>query len=441
MSRKTHVDRTQTVTDPRGALKFASDSLSRDLRVAASGAFPVSESIRSGGDNVRDAMLLDVNGRAVVARPGTDVIELRGVLRTPLFSLTPSRNEALRGPPAESGELVSSPTASAHPGILQQHPSSVALQLQAEPGDRGCSGAGEGTGAEHFDRVLPALRDRTAAGGHAYFVVIDAQGAFAVSRVLSFKESQTEPDGAFEPLRAAGSSGAGSVPAATRPCEATVHLDFTDPGAVELNRGGDPRAHERLGPLIAGGLFDQIRYFVARGEEGQPPDYQAGLDPISLRYPHPYLVSALATGHGRSEMTRVAEEIEELQILFLTDRERGAGASLAPGVSAAAWDQSTAADRSPEELVDPFGRSRLQGIRVALVAKNAKRLRPGEAFAGARGKAVSLEGRDGYWLLNAPRPEDDPARAGPVGWAAETTRRVPFLRRFAMFELPVPEWD
>ena len=458
VDRTTRVSGTRVVPDPRGALRSASETLTRDLSAAAAGALSPAESIRPVHDNARDEAVLDVNGTLVTIRSGTDSIELRGVLRFPLFSLDVRDRE--------TRALFSSPLSGAHPGSLQKSLSNAALRIYVYPGrenprrlwisKEGSSGgfgkawavAGSpvttaspdvrpGVANERFDSSLAALRKETAGPkADRYFVVQDAEGAFAVGRVLSFDGSRLSIGCSCDAPVAPSSS---ACPPGAFGCFVEIHLDFTDRDAVALNRGGDPRAPERLGPLVAGGLFDRIIYFVANGELGHAPDYLEGTDPPSLRFPHPYLASAHDRGQGRFEISRVADDIEDLQILYLTDTERSEASSFVQGVSAAAWHEAPIQDPSPGILVDAFGRARLKRVRVALVAKNGERMRPGEAFAGAGGKAVSLEGRDGYWLWNAPRPEDDRTMPGPIGWSADAMRRVPFLRRFVVFDIPIPE--
>ncbi len=330
-------------------------ALVRDVQAAGRGGLAAGEAIRPVEDNTTSAgryLYRTPLAGVVVVRNGTDQLGLRGVIRTPLVAL-----EARDG---ASGELLSE--------RVRAHPEAAAIRLPA--------GKDIGTIRARLSEAAPPRK--------AFFLLRDAAGHWAVARVAS------APDGpAGGPL--------------------DLVLDFTDPDARALNRGADAGAAARLGDVSAGGVFDDLVWFVAQGEEGRPPDYVMTSDPQSLVFPHPYLAVAEGVGGDRWEVRRAGEDVENLQIAWGF-----------PGPSGALEWRGDVPDSSAPlagELADALGRPRLRALKIALSAKSPHRI---PRSAGAPPPEAPR-------LFNAPPPGRIPG-AAPAGWDPVPQRRVGFDR-------------
>ncbi len=348
---------------PGGVLEVAVRSVSRDLQNAFRGALALPEAIRPIEDNTSAEGVLSyrVDGGAVAVRAGTDQLRLRGAIRSSRLAVE-SRRE---------------PDGAGVPDRILRDPSSVPLRAGAPPEDRDAARSLQ-SAIEHLGD--PARRPRR------FFFVADSAGRYAVALVKSWSPA----------------------PAPTRTLE--LLLDFTDPDAVSLNPGGEAGAARALSEVVTGGLLDDLVWFVAQGPEGSPPDYDALSDPPSMRFPHPYLAVAAFAGEGRWEVTRVGEDVEELQVAW----------GLAGTGDALAWRGDVAGSPAPgaKELVDPAGKPLLGALKIAMTAKAEHRYVRGD------GPQPPL---DFAPLLNAPAP--DPLRGvGPVGWSSDESRRIPFER-------------
>ena len=346
-----------------GVLEVAVRSLSRDLEGAFHGGVALPEAIRPVEDNTgaegvtsyRDA------GGAVAVRTGTDQLRLRGVIRSSRLGVEPRREPDGAGVPE---------------GILR-NASSVPLRAGPLREDR--------DGAKSLQSVIEHLGD-PARRSKRFFLAADSAGRYAVALVNAWNPS----------------------PAPARNLE--FLLDFTDPDAVSLNPGGEAGAARALGEVVTGGLLDDLVWFVARGPEGRPPDYDAASDPPSMRFPHPYLAVAAFAGEGRWEVVRVGEDVEELQVAW----------GLAGTGDALAWRGDVAGSPAPraKELVDPAGKPLLGALKVAMTVKAEHRYVRGD------GPQPPV---DFVPLLNAPAP-DSLRGIGPVGWSSDESRRIPFER-------------
>lgn len=330
-------------------------AVAADVRAAGTGGLAAGEAFRPVEDNTTSAgryLYRTPNGGVLVVRNGTDQLGLRGVIRGPLIALD-SRDAA-------TGEALSD--------RVRAHPEGVTLRLPA-------------------GKALAAVRERlreTAAPGKTFFLLKDAAGRWAVARVAS------APDG----------PPAGPL---------DLVLDFTDPDARALDRGGDAGAAARLGDVAAGGVFDDLVWLVAQGAEGRPPDYVMTNDPQSLAFPHPYLAALRNVGGDRWAVRVAGEDVEDLQVAW--------GFPGPSGTLEFRGDVPDSAVPLPGELSDSLGRPRLRALKVAVAAKSPHRILKS---AGAPAPEVPR-------LFNAPPPGRIPG-AGPVGWDAVPQRRVGFDR-------------
>lgn len=253
-------------------------------------------------------------------------------------------------------------------------------------------------------RALPArglggVRARVAevsAPAKIFFLVQGVGRSRAVARIVS-----VAPAGADGPL--------------------DLVLDFADADARALNPGGDPEAAARLGTLSAGGVFDDLVWFVAAGPEGRPPDFVRGEDPESLRFTHPHLACGVSVGGGRWDVHGAGEDVEDLQVAW--------GLAGAPG--SLVWRADAPGNAAPraDELVDALGRPLLRALRIALVARFPQRL---PRSGGGPVPEFDVP-------LNGPAPGTLPG-AAPIGWDPVPQRRIRFDRvvREETVALPAP---
>lgn len=351
---------------PEAVLQTAFRMLLKDVRGAATGGLPLSDALRLVADQTGPAgpsAYPTAGGAPVAVRPGTDQIGLRGAIRSPLVSL-----EA-RVP--GTGETVSD--------RLRSRPAEVPLRAP---------------GASGLDAVRGRLSE-TAAAGKPLFFVRDTSGRWAVGRVVSV----------------AGRGGEGAL---------DLVVDFTDPEARARNRDGDPDAAARLGDVSAGGVFDDLVWFVARGLEGRPPDFVLGSDPESLRFPHPFLAVGARIAEDRWEIHGAGEDIEDMQVAW----------GLAAAQGGVEWRADAPGSPAPSarDLQDAAG-SRLRALRVALVARAPERL---VRSSGAPAPEFAVP-------MNGPLPGSVPL-AAPIGWDRSPQRRVRFDRevREERVDLPSP---
>ena len=349
------VAREEPVSRTASVLDASLRAIVSDVRAAGTGGLPADDAFRPVEDNTSSSgrsLYRTPLGGAVVVRSGTDQLGLRGVIRSPLVALA-ARDAATQ-------ELLSD--------RVRARPDAAAVSVPA----------GKAAGA-----VRARLRE-AAPPSKAFFLLRDAAGRWAVARVVSAAEGPSES-------------------------ALDVVLDFTDGDARALNHGGDPGAAARLGDVSAGGVFDDLVWFVARGEDGRPPDYIMTNDPPSVAFPHPFLAVAQGIGADRWEVRRAGEDIEDLQVAWSV-----------PGPSGSAvWRGDVMDSPAPlsGELVDATGRSRLTALKIGLTVKSPRRIL---SSAGAPQQDVPQ-------LFNAVPPGRIPG-AVPVGWDPVPQRRVGFDR-------------
>ena len=387
------VDRTTKIPPPparprvEAALDAAVRALKRDVTAAISGFLPPGEACYAMADNLPAGRLFGGPfGDVAVARPGTDVLGLRGILRSPLLRLD--------GEDRETGRPFSRTPGTGEPGEIQTRPSAARLKVY------GYSGESRNDG---LPAVLERLRARPLSGpARRFFAVKDTVGVWAVALVVGFEAASIQ-----------GCEGPEASAAARSACFVELTLDFSAAEAARLNPAGDAAAPSRLGTLTAGGLFDEIAYFVARGPAGRPPDYLVVTDPLSMANPRPFLAAAESAGGGTWDIVRVAEDVENLQVAYA-----GVGAD-----GGEVWSAARAGDSLPAPGEGNAGSSGWSAIRVAVVAIGPRR---------PRGSSLDLSQA---LPLNAPPPD---TRASPIGWAFEARNQIPLERALRVVDFRLP---
>jgi hypothetical protein len=368
----------------RTALDLALRALSKDAGAAASGRLSPREAFLPVLDNAPAGARFE--GRAELStevRPGTDALGLRGILRSPSVALGAS--------PGAAGRLVPAPDGADE---IRSQPSRARLRLRLARAPEAPGSAG----APDAEEAAALLRSRLAARGRkTFFVLGDAVNRYAVSAVAgSVDRTAKAPLGCAPPPDG---------------CHLELTLDFTDTDAVRLAPGGAADAALGLGPVTWGGLFDDVVYFVARGPLGRPPDYFVVSDPASLTYPRPYLAAAENIGGGRWEVTRVADDVENLHVAWQVG---------SPGEAEWRADRPGAPLYAPDR---PGQGARLLAVRIAAVAKGTERL--------AVRSSAELSGD--ILPFDAPRPRGD---AAPIGWSGKPYASVGFERETRYLAVP-----
>ncbi len=343
-------------------LDAAIRTIAKDVRAAAAGGLSAGEAVRPIADNTRPpapSSYRTAAGASVTVRPGTDQLGLRGVIRSPLLALDPR-------PPGALDSMSDR---------IRSRPTDVPVHAPAAAG-------------------VGAVRARLAeAAAKIFFLVRDAAGRWAVGRVVS---------------DAAGDDG---------PLD--LVLDFSDADARARNAHAD--AASGLGDPVAGGVLDDLVWFVAEGPPGNTPDFSRVSDPDSLSHPHPYLAVASAMGDGRWDVRGAGEDVEDLQVAW----------GLSGPDGALEWHGDAPGSGAPAAgaLVDVGGRSRLRALRLALVARSPLRL-PRSSGSPAPEFAIPLNGPAAGTLPGA----------APIGWDPYPQRRIRFDRevREEVITLPAP---
>jgi hypothetical protein len=379
------------VADAQGNLRFGLGQISRAVRAAGAGGLFVAQAVLlrpdpdlpgvsvppdDDYDNVVGGSVTDLSGAKVPVRPGTDVLEVRGTIFSPL------------------------------------------LGFDGTSGCGACNGANELTvhavttsGLVNDD---PALRPR--------FAAIDLATAGASDRrpifVLASGGDDVHPDcsqgASGVPIRAPQPTyrvGLLQSPTALAAGGTMGVVDFTDPGARELATE-DPRGRAAaapdppLGALRRAGILDDVVFFV----DDSDPD-------------HPTLARALRRG-TRFDVVPLAEDVEDLQVAYGVDglyrsdavRPDGGIGRLVPPTAADAdasasnridgdeWVPNVPGERplTAEDLRTPTGCPLLSQVRVALVAKARD---PDPTFRG--------RGASGFRVFDAAGEARDYSRTNP----------------------------
>ena len=282
------------VADAQGAVRYGMYQMTRVIRMAGSGGLPVTQAVLNhsdsslGGitpavsyDNVAVVVVTDTNGNAWNVRLGTDVIEIRGVILSPLLGFDPSTGCTASQPCTGSTSVNVRPIVG--DDILGQHvnddtaqrPQFAAIDnytLSVDPthpmfvmvvdGDSdlhsSCAGSGPGATSRYPQPVynVGLLSDKTQLGTGNPFVV-----------------------------------------------------DFGNGSAQKLNGempslGGAPPTP--ISNTRRAGILDDIIFFITN---------DPNLDPQGL---HPILMQGIRRGDA-FEVTRLAEDVEDMQIAYGVD--------------------------------------------------------------------------------------------------------------------------
>jgi hypothetical protein len=379
------------VADAQGNLRFGLGQISRAVRAAGAGGLFVAQAVAlrpdpdlpgvsappdDDYDNVVGGFVTDLSGKSVPVRPGTDILEVRGVISSPL------------------------------------------LGFDGTSGCGPCNGANELTVHAVTSSGLvnddPARRPRFAAIDSATVGASDRRPMFVLAAGGDDVHPECSQGTSGVPLRAPQPTyrvGLLQSPTALAAGGTIGVVDFTDPGARELATE-DPRGRAApapdppLGELRRAGILDDVVFFV----DDSDPD-------------HPTLARALRRG-TRFDVVPLAEDVEDLQVAYGVDglyRSDGvlpdggigrlvpptpedADASASNRIDGDEWVPNVPGERpfTADDLRTPAGCPLLSHVRVALVAKARD---PDPTFRG--------RGASGFRVFDAAGEARDYSRTNP----------------------------
>ena len=286
------------IADAQGSLRFGLHQIARVVRTAGAGGLFVTQAVMirpdpglpgvaaspdADYDNVVGGTVTDLAGKNVPVRPGTDILEVRGVLFSPLLAL-----DATSGCGSCAGLSELSVKSMTETGHVNDDPRRRARFSEIDSYTAGVSG-------QNPMFVVVAQGDDLHAGcsdGSAGFSPMPPQPSYRVGLLTN-------------PTRLAGAGTFGTV-------------DFSDPLAREFStedpRDSPPQTDPPVEALRRAGILDDVLYFIDN------------TDPA-----HPALAQALRRGR-RFDVVSVAEDVEDLQVAYGVDGLYGSDGVPADGV-------------------------------------------------------------------------------------------------------------
>ena len=386
------------VADAQGNLRFGLQQISRAVRAAGAGGLFVAQAVLLGADpdlpgvsappdgdydNVVGGAVTDLSGKNVPVRPGTDLLEVRGAIFSPLLGFDGTGGCA----PCNGANELTVPAVTSH-GLVND-----------DAGQRPRFGA--------IDSATAGASDRRP------ILVLAADGDDV------HPECSQETSGL--PRRAAQPSyrvGLLQAPTALAARGTMGVIDFTDPRARELSTE-DPRWRAPAAPdpplpeLRRAAVLDDVVFFV----DDSDPD-------------HPTLARGVRRG-TRFDVVPLAEDVEDLQVAYGVDglyrsdavspdggigrlvpsTPEDADASASNRVDGDEWVPNAPGERpfTSDDLRTAAGCPVLSQIRVALVAKARD---PDPTFRG--------RGASGFRVFDS---------AGEARDYSRTNRSLPRYRR------------
>lgn len=357
------------VADAQGAGRSAIYEVTRLVRQARVGRLSPLSSVMPFVNNATDETIT-AGTVTHTLRPGTDALQIRGVLFDDSFRLT----SGLAGGP----DVVCA-------GVSCTGLATVTIRQQVQ--------LGIGTGYENFPAgQLPAIAARTEP---FYFTVSDTEtpgpdkpdqwltvttaGGPAIYSIKRYYVGRVD----------ANAAGTWYVYDGTAvPPTFSFTIDFSDATAMAMNATN--AANDELATPLSGGVVDEIILFVDRGPQ----------DPAALGggYTHPFLAQAIRRGDGSWDVQRLVDDVEDLQFAFGIDGIV-AGSTPDRGIDPAVVSSTKDADEwvlnvSGEELTATFdefllgppwilsGSPATPALRAVFVSVVTKSLDPDMKFDG-----------------------------------------------------------
>ena len=395
----------QDVADAQGAVRYGIYAMTRAIRMAGSGGLPVTQAVVNAADpdlagitpagvrydNVpQGTKVTSLNGDVAV-RPGTDMIEVRGVLNSPLIGFDLATGCTPCDPSAGCAACVGAPALTVASVTHTSHVNDDASNRpQFSQVDAYTSGASAGSPM----LVLVAFNDdlhptcAQSMAGQSYSLY--PQASYNVGKI----SAQTR-------LGSGGSFG---------------NVDFTDRVAKEFNsetpleKGTDAVGMKNV---RRAGILDDLLFFIDNS------------DPL-----HPALAQGIRRGDAFDVVT-LADDVEDMQIAYGVDLDRnnainrksGSAASfdsnVSPEVDGDEWAPNVAGEAALPATAfrsDPDHCPLLHAVMISLVARSHD---PDPTY-----RAPSARG---LLTLNSPTGSPNP-RTGSGTLPATYRRRIQTLK-------------
>ena len=391
----------QDVADAQGSVRYGIYQMTRVIRMAGSGGLFVTQAVLNQSDpqltdvNTTDANYDNVGAGELVGgtpvRPGTDMIEIRGVILSPLLAFD---GQGGCGPCNVSNDVVFRPDLW-HP-LLGQHVNNDAANRP------------------QFAEILT----RTAsAASQDVFVLVSADD--------NIHGACTGPVGPGQPLAPPAypqpTYNVGLLDDFGRMAGPNLQLPGVDfaAGSARQFCNEDPSVNNPapapvINNLRRGGVLDVLIYFI--GEDAANPD-------------HPFLAQGIRRGDD-VEVVRLADDVEDMQVAYGVDTDATAD-GLDPVLSTAVGGDEFTPNVSGEAAANPttFAEAlnrcpRLHSVMISLLARSRDPdptlLRGGSG--GALGSAL------GYRLMNVAMTGGTPSVPVTVNSTRPYRRRVQTLQ-------------
>jgi prepilin-type N-terminal cleavage/methylation domain-containing protein len=275
----------QDVADAQGAVRYGIYQMTRAIRMAGAGGLFLTQSVlntpdpslpgitigsATGYDNVTGATVTDVNGTAHPVRDNTDMIEVRGVLLSPLLSFDLSTGcGSCTGSSNVDVATVTGQT------FIGTHFNNDAQRPQFATIDAYTAGV---TAAQPMFVIVSANDDLHGGCSTPFGPQQYPQPTYNVGRITA-------------PTQLVSSLTFGAV-------------DFSNAQAVEFNNENPADAGVSATPLTnlrRGGILDDIVYFIDNTDAN-----------------HPALAQAIRRGR-QFDVTTIADDVEDMQISYGVD--------------------------------------------------------------------------------------------------------------------------
>lgn len=295
------------ISDAQQSVRFGAYDIVHNIRMARVGGLAYTNSVIPFYNNTpKNTTISDINGQKHPVRPGTDALEIRGVITSPLFSLQPTDLSAQPNGGSPVAITVEALTAAGYYNNQAVNPCF----------SKDSSGTCQQNGPDSFRDFLTAINNLDSAysvtsGGKASssyctpIIVSDTSGNYDVGTLTNVALSST-------------------VPSATQVMTLTVDFSDASGASYDISAGSPQQLAQPLGV----GLLDDLVYFVHDGaecSEGGTNCPSVNPDPGKI---HPFLASArrlisLGGATASYSLQAVADNIEDMQIAYGIDAYSG----------------------------------------------------------------------------------------------------------------------
>ena len=418
------------VADAQGAVRYGIYQMTRVIRMAGSGGLYVTQAVLNAADpnmpgisvpslgksynNVpANTTVTDQTGTAIKVRPGTDMIEIRGVILSPLLGFD-QQTGCSAGCVTNSDAITVLPTAGDL--LIGQH-------VNDDPAQR-----------PQFAAIDAYTASITGAANSMFVIVVDGNTDLHVGcSDVSPQGVQRWPQPAYNIGTLTSKT---TLTTVQTPRVFSAGADFTTGSDLELDREMPSLTGGVAIPIAKPrrvGILDDILFFVAM--------LPVATDPLGQ---HPYLAQGVRRG-DHFEVTPLADDVEDLQIAYGVDTNNDNAITRStppnppfdpdPNFSTVAGDDEWRPNTQPVGSETPFTETdfqsqnpyvdghpgvppaahcpRLHGVMVSLLAKAHD---PDPTY---KGPAAS-----GYVLMDVPLASGVPTTAVPGNYR----RRVQTLR-------------